>query len=97
MGRIAVLMCLMAIAVSSIGVSVRSQTLASLADVPRISSDELSAQLGNPDLVVLDVRTKYDWEKSETKIKGAIRVDFYNPSAWTDKYPKEKIIVFYCN
>ena len=97
MGRVAVLMCLMVIAVSSIGATARSQTSASLADVPRISCDELNAQLGNADLVVLDVRTKYDWEKSETKIKGAVRADFYNPNAWSDKYPKDKTIVFYCN
>ena len=97
MKRAAVLVALTVISVSFIGVTARSQTLASLATVPRISCDDLKAQLGNPDLVVLDVRMSHDWEESETKIKGAIRADFYNPSAWIDKYPKDKTIVFYCN
>ena len=98
MRRAAFLMALTVtvVAVSFIGVTARSQTLASLADVQRISCDDLNAQLGNPDLVVLDVRTSHDWEESKTKIKGAIRADFYNPSAWIDKYPKDKTIVFYC-
>jgi hypothetical protein len=84
------------VAVSFVGGTARSQTAASLADVQKISCDDLNAQLGNPDLVILDVRTNHDWEASETKIKGAIRADFYNPSAWVDKYPKDKTIVFYC-
>ncbi len=97
MRRAVFIVALTVISLSFIGGTARSQTAAALADVPRISCDELKAQLGNPDLVVLDVRTKYDLEKSDTKIKGAIRADFHNPSAWIDKYPKDKTIVFYCN
>ncbi len=97
MMRAAFLVALTVIAVSFIGATARSQTAASLADVPKISCDDLKAQLGSPDLVILDVRTDHDWNESETKIKGAIRADFNNPDAWVDKYPKEKTIVFYCN
>ena len=42
-------------------------------DVPRMQVDELNARLGDPTLVVIDVRAAGDWEASSTKIKGAIR------------------------
>lgn len=73
-----------------------AQTKAMLDSVQKISIDGLKAQLGNPDLVIIDVRTAHDWEESKTKIKGAIREDFDKPNSWVDKYPKEKTIVFYC-
>jgi rhodanese-related sulfurtransferase len=66
------------------------------ANVQKISIDGLKAQLGNPDWIILDVRTAHDWDDSKTKIKGAIRADFHNPAPWIDKYPKDKTIVFYC-
>ena len=66
------------------------------ANVQKISIDALKAQLGNPDWIILDVRTAHDWDDSKTKIKGAIRADFHNPAPWIDKYPKDKTIVFYC-
>ena len=97
MRKAALLAALTVIALSFVDLTARSQTADSLANVQRISCDDLKAQLGNPDLVVLDVRISHDWEESKTKIKGAIRADFSNPSAWIDKYPKDKTIVFYCN
>ncbi len=97
MRREAFFVALTLIAVSFVGVTTaRSQTALTPSSVQRISVDGLKAQLGNADLVVLDVRTTHDWDESKTKIKGAIRADFGNPSAWVEKYPKDKTIVFYC-
>ena len=45
-------------------------TSAMSADVPRMTTDELKALLGNPDLVILDVRASSDWTASDLKIKG---------------------------
>jgi rhodanese-related sulfurtransferase len=52
--------------------------------------------LDNPKVVVADVRTGRDWNSSEFKIKGAVRVDYRQVVSWASKYDKDKIIVFYC-
>ena len=71
-------------------------TLATSADVPRMTKDELKAMLGNPDLVILDVRAKKDWKDSDSKIQGAIREDPDSVKSWTGKYTKDKTFVLYC-
>jgi rhodanese-related sulfurtransferase len=65
-------------------------------DVPRITKQELKAKLGSPDLVLLDVRTRSDWEKSEEKITGALRVDPETVGAWIGTLPEDREIVLYC-
>lgn len=67
------------------------------ADVPKMSKEELQAILGNPDVIVIDVRSPGDWAPSNTKIKGAIREDPPKVSSWMEKYPKDKTLVFYCS
>jgi len=42
--------------------------------VPTISIDELRQLLGNPEVVILDVRHPRDWQASNKKIPGAIRI-----------------------
>ena len=66
-------------------------------DVPRMTKDELKAMLGNPDLVIIDVRLETNWRESDSKIKGAIREEPDNIKSWANKYPKDKILVLYCN
>lgn len=57
---------------------------------------ELDAQLDNPDVVVVDVRTGSDWSSSDQKIKGAIRVERGEESILSAQYGKDKTFVFYC-
>ena len=66
------------------------------ADAPRMSKEELKGRLGDKDIVVIDVRTGYDWEKSNSKIRGAVREDPQDTASWAKKYTKEKTIVLYC-
>ncbi len=66
------------------------------ADAPRMSKEELKGRLGDKDIVVIDVRTGYDWEKSDSKIRGAVREDPEDAGSWAKKYTKEKTIVLYC-
>ena len=87
---------LLVVAISFFEAPAFAQTRAMLESVPKMTIDGLKGQLGNPDVVIIDVRLAHDWEESKTKIKGAIREDFNKPSSWVDKYPKEKTIVFYC-
>ncbi len=65
-------------------------------EADKITKEELLALLGRPDLVIIDMRTGRDWTDATLKIKGAIREDPMKPGMWMDKYPKEKMLVFYC-
>ncbi len=62
------------------------------ADVPRITKEELKSMLGNPDVVILDVRGR---QASGRKIKGAVWEDSKDVESWADKYPKDKTLVLY--
>lgn len=64
--------------------------------VLRMSADELKSRLGDPSLVLIDVRTGADWNGSSTKIKGAFREIYESAEEWAPKYDKDKIIVLYC-
>jgi hypothetical protein len=65
-------------------------------DAPRMTKDELKGMLGNPDLVIIDVRTQQNWADSDLKIKGAAREDPESLDSWANKYPKDKTLVLYC-
>jgi hypothetical protein len=67
-----------------------------LADAPRMSIEELRSRLGDNDIVVIDVRTGRDWERSDSKIRGAVREDPRDVTSWARKYPREKTLVLYC-
>jgi rhodanese-related sulfurtransferase len=66
------------------------------ADAPTITKEELRAKLGDPNLIVLDVRQPRDWKTSDAKIKGAIREEPGDAAVWAGKYPKDKTLVLYC-
>ena len=71
----------------------------SSADVPRMTKDDLKAMLGNPSLLILDVRLGRDYMFTDSKIKGAdrppgITMGHITPSQFPND--KEKTIVFYC-
>ena len=63
----------------------------------KMTKEELLPLLGNPDVAIVDLRFGREWSDSNVKIKGAIREDPMKPGQWTDKYPKEKMLVFYCD
>jgi len=67
------------------------------ADAPRMSKEELKSRLGDKDIVVIDVRTGSSWERSDSKIRGAVREDPQDAASWAKKYTKEKTIVLYCS
>jgi rhodanese-related sulfurtransferase len=66
-------------------------------EAPRITKEELKEMLGNPDVIIIDVRFGRGWENSELRIKGALREDPGNVNSWISKYPKEKTLVLYCS
>ena len=67
------------------------------ADVPRITKEELRGMIGNPNVIIVDVRTDAGWNESKSKIKGAVREDPTQVTSWIEKYPPGKTFVFYCS
>jgi hypothetical protein len=86
-----------AVVLSFIILGVLAET-ACAAEVPRMSTEELNALLSSPEVVIIDVRTGGDWDKSKEKIKGAVREDpNKNAKSWADKYSKDETIILYCS
>jgi rhodanese-related sulfurtransferase len=65
-------------------------------DSHAMTKEQLRALLGKPNVIVIDVRSNYDWDSSKTKIKGAVREEGMKFASWMNKYPKDKTIVLYC-
>ena len=66
--------------------------------VPRMTKEELKPLLGNPDVMIIDVRAEDDWKEAKWKIQGAVREDSEKDiNTWVNKYPKNKTLVFYCS
>lgn len=66
------------------------------ADAPRMTKEELKARLGDPQLLILDLRRGGDWMNSEHKIQGAVRQEDKPYLAWAIQYPKDQTLVLYC-
>jgi rhodanese-related sulfurtransferase len=64
-------------------------------NAPRIRAKVTKALVGNPEVVIIDVRRTSDWEKSGAKIKGAVR-ESEKDISWAGKYPKDKFLILYC-
>ena len=64
-------------------------------EVPRISVEQTKQLLGNPEVVIIDVRTAKTWWKSRTKIISAVREELGSVKQWAGKYPKDKTLIFY--
>jgi hypothetical protein len=72
------------------------QNLALDQKVPLMTKEELRSKLGQPDMIIIDVRLEDDWKKSPVKIRGAVREDpEKNIKTWAGQFPKDKTLVFY--
>jgi rhodanese-related sulfurtransferase len=65
-------------------------------EMPRIDPAALKAMLGDPQLLIVDVRSAKDWAGSDQKVQGALRQDPDKVAAWAPTLPKDKKIVLYC-
>jgi hypothetical protein len=67
-------------------------------EAQKLSKEQLLSMMGNPQVLILDVRESGSWKESRFKIKGAVREDpEKDVQGWFDKYPKDKALVFYCS
>ena len=64
--------------------------------VSRMTKEELKARLDDASLVIVDARSSGDWDASDRKIKGAVRVEPRDASKLPETYSKDQTLVFYC-
>jgi len=65
-------------------------------DSHALTKEQLRSMLGKPDVIIIDVRTNYDWDNSKVKIPGAVKEEGMKFASWMNKYPKDKTIILYC-
>ena len=70
-------------------------SLAAEPEVKFVDKDTLKGMLVDPSLLIIDVRHQGEWEKSDRKIKGAIRFSPDRAASWGPLLPKDKKIVLY--
>lgn len=66
-------------------------------DTVYIENDNVFELMGLEKLTILDVRMMQDYAKSDSKIKGAIRINLRDLKKWVNSQPKGSTIVVYCN
>ena len=71
--------------------------LAAPPEADKMTKEELLPLLGNPDVTVIDLRLPREWDASNIKVKCAVREDPMKPGQWLHTYPKEKMLVLYCD
>ena len=71
------------------------RSAAAAGDAPRITKEEAKALLGAPNVVFVDARIDSSWNKSDKKIKGAVRFDPYDVESWAGNYARDTKFIVY--
>jgi rhodanese-related sulfurtransferase len=69
--------------------------LAQKPELQYIDKDTLKGMLGDPNVLLIDVRAPQDWSDSLKKIKGAVRQEPGKVAEWGKTLPPDKNIVLY--
>jgi rhodanese-related sulfurtransferase len=78
----------------TVGLSLTIPALAG-ADPLRVDKETVKSWLGDPQVLIIDVRTGHSWDQSHRKIKGAVRHDPREVKQWAASLPTDKKIVLY--
>lgn len=62
-----------------------------------MTKEQLKDMLGKSGVYVIDIRTPDQWNYTTNKIPGAIHEKKGEMATWGKKYPKDAVIVVYCN
>ena len=65
--------------------------------VKLIDAATLKGMLGNPQVMIIDVRTPSSFASSGKMIKGAVRRDPGKVPTWAQTLPRDKTLVLYCS
>ena len=74
-----------------------SAGLAAKPEVKDVTPATLKGMLGDPRVMVIDVRIPKAWADSKKMIKGAVRQDPGKVPTWAKTLPKDQKIVLYCS
>jgi rhodanese-related sulfurtransferase len=85
---------LLLVLVSAVSLALTAPCLAGKEEF-RVDKDTLKSWLANPEVLIIDVRAGSSWEKSDRKIKGAVRQDPQKVKDWAASLPKDKKLVLY--
>ena len=66
------------------------------AEFQLMTKEELKPKLGASEVIVIDARGQAQWETSQSKIPGAVRIADEGVAAWADNVSKDKTLVIYC-
>lgn len=66
-------------------------------EIRRVSKEEVKELIGKPGVALIDVRYYDSWEKTDTKIAGAVREHPNEIGSWAPKYDKNSTIILYCD
>ncbi len=75
--------------------SAPSPGLAAESPVNFVDPDTLKGMLGDPSLLLIDVRHQGEWGRSKIKLKGAMRFSPAGVASWGPLLPKDRKIVLY--
>jgi len=73
-----------------------SVSLAQKAELQYVDKDALKGMLGDPKVLIIDVRAPSDWTQTDKMIKGAVRQAPDKAATWGKTLPKDKKIILYC-
>jgi 3-mercaptopyruvate sulfurtransferase SseA len=63
--------------------------------VKYVNAETLKGMLGDPQVMIIDVRTPKDWADSDRKIKGAVRQVPDRAATWGKALPQDKKVILY--
>jgi rhodanese-related sulfurtransferase len=68
-----------------------------LAEIKRMTIDEVKKRMdsGEP-LLFIDTRNPHDWEESDLKLPGSLRIHFSELEKHLNELPRDCLIVTYC-
>ncbi len=68
-----------------------------MAELARITIDEVKQRMGNGEsLLFIDARNSLDWNESDVKLPGAVRIHFNELEQYLQELPRGRTIITYC-
>ena len=95
MKRFIALVLFFSVLLAGVAINVDPTDASSSGDIPFISIEELKDKLGEPSVVILDVRIPKHIAASRFKVKGAVWVNPKEIDQWIHLFSKDSTYVLY--
>jgi hypothetical protein len=95
MKRFIALVLFFSVLLAGVAINVDPTDASSSGDIPFISIEELKDKLGEPSVVILDVRIPKHIAASRFKVKGAVLVNPKEIEQWVHSFSKDATYVLY--